>query len=64
MKIKDATIQMNRPIRAAILGFLLYLVFPITPTQAQQILDTYIKEGLANNLVLQDKSVYFSNVFF
>jgi outer membrane protein TolC len=56
MKIKDATIQMNRPIRAAILGFLLYLVFPITPTQAQQILDTYIKEGLANNLVLQDKN--------
>jgi outer membrane protein TolC len=56
MKIKDATTQINRPIRAAILGFLLYLVFPITPTQAQQILDTYIKEGLANNLVLQDKN--------
>ena len=56
MKIKNATIQMNRPIRAAILGFLLYLVFLITPTQAQQVLDTYIKEGLANNLVLQDKN--------
>jgi outer membrane protein TolC len=56
MKIKDATIQMNRPIRTAILGFLLYLVFLITPTQAQQVLDTYIKEGLANNLVLQDKN--------
>lgn len=56
MKIKDATIQRNRPIRAAILGFLLYLVFLITPTQAQQVLDTYIKEGLANNLVLQDKN--------
>ena len=56
MKIKDATIQMNRPIRAAILGFLLYLVFLITPTQAQQVLDTYIKEGLANNLVLKDKN--------
>ena len=56
MKIKDATIQMNRSIRAAILGFLLYLVFLITPTQAQQVLDTYIKEGLANNLVLQDKN--------
>ena len=56
MKIKDATTQMNRPIRAAILGFLLYLVFLITPTQAQQVLDTYIKEGLANNLVLQDKN--------
>ena len=56
MKIKDATIQMNRTIRAAILGFLLYLVFLITPTQAQQVLDTYIKEGLANNLVLKDKN--------
>ena len=56
MKIKDATIQMNRPIRAAILGFLLYLVFLITPTQAQQVLDTYIKEGVANNRVLQDKN--------
>ena len=56
MKIKDATIQRNRPIRAAILGFLLYLVFLITPTQAQQVLDTYIKEGVANNLVLQDKN--------
>ncbi len=25
------------------------------PVQAQQVLDTYLKEGLANNLVLQDK---------
>jgi outer membrane protein len=56
MKIKDATTQMNRPIRAAILGFFLYLVFLVTPTKAQQVLDTYIKEGLANNLVLQDKN--------
>ena len=56
MKIKDATTQINRPIRAVILGFFLYLVFLITPAQAQQVLDTYIKEGLANNLVLQDKN--------
>lgn len=56
MKIKAATMQLNRPIRAAILGFFLYLVFLIMPTQAQQVLDTYIKEGLANNLVLQDKN--------
>lgn len=56
MKIKDATTQINRPIRALILGFFLYLVFLVTPTQAQQVLDTYIKEGLANNLVLQDKN--------
>ena len=56
MKIKDATTQINRPIRAVILGLFLYLVFLVTPTQAQQVLDTYIKEGLANNLVLQDKN--------
>lgn len=56
MKIKDATAQINRPIRALILGFFLYLVFLVTPAQAQQVLDTYIKEGLANNLVLQDKN--------
>ncbi len=56
MKIKDATTQINRPIRALILGVFLYLVFLVTPTQAQQVLDTYIKEGLANNLVLQDKN--------
>ena len=56
MKIKDATTQINRPIRAVILGFFLYLVFLVTPAQAQQVLDTYIKEGLANNLVLQDKN--------
>jgi outer membrane protein TolC len=56
MKIKDATTQINRPILAVILGFFLYLVFLVTPAQAQQVLDTYIKEGLANNLVLQDKN--------
>ena len=56
MKIKDATTQINRTIRALILGVFLYLVFLVTPTQAQQVLDTYIKEGLANNLVLQDKN--------
>lgn len=56
MKIKDATKQINSPIRAVILGFFLYLIFLVTPTQAQQVLDTYIKEGLANNLVLQEKN--------
>lgn len=56
MKIKYATTQMNRSIRPLILGFFLYLVFQVTPIQAQQILDTYIKEGLANNLVLQEKN--------
>ncbi len=56
MKIKYATTQMNRSIRPLILGFFLYLVFQVTPIQAQQVLDTYIKEGLANNLVLQEKN--------
>lgn len=56
MKIKDATTHLNRSIIAVILGFFLNLVFLVTPTQAQQVLDTYIKEGLANNLVLQDKN--------
>ena len=56
MKIKDATTQMNRSIRTLILGLLLYLVFQVSPIQAQQVLDTYIKEGLANNLVLQEKN--------
>jgi len=56
MKIKDAAKQINSPIRAVILGFFLYLVFLVTPTLAQQVLDTYIKEGLADNLVLQEKN--------
>ena len=56
MKIKYATTQMNRSIRPLILGFFLYLVFQVTPIQAQQVLDTYIKEGLDNNLVLQEKN--------
>ncbi len=55
MKIKYATKQMNRRIRTVILGFFTYLAFQVSPVQAQQVLDTYIKEGLANNLVLQDK---------
>ena len=56
MKINDATTPMNRTIRAVILELFLYLAFMATPAQAQQVLDTYIKEGLANNLVLQDKN--------
>jgi len=56
MNIKGATMQFNRSIITVILGFFLYLVFLVTPIQAQQVLDTYIKEGLANNLVLQDKN--------
>ena len=56
MNIKDATTEMTQPIRTLIIGFFLYLCFQSTPIQAQQILDTYIKEGLANNLVLQEKN--------
>lgn len=56
MKRNDALVQMNRPLRPVILGFFLYLIFQASPLQAQQVLDTYIKEGLANNLVLQDKN--------
>jgi len=56
MKIKYATTQMNRSIRPLIIGFFLYLVFQVSPIQAQQVLDTYIKEGLANNLALQEKN--------
>ena len=56
MKIKDTTRQINRQIRALTLGFFIYLAFQLTPVRAQEVLDTYIKEGLANNLVLQDKN--------
>ncbi len=46
----------NRPIRILIQGFFLLIGLQKTPIQAQQVLDTYIKEGLANNLVLQEKN--------
>ncbi|MDP4903449.1 MAG: TolC family protein [Algoriphagus sp.] len=46
----------NRPIRILIQGFFLLIGLQTTPIQAQQVLDTYIKEGLANNLVLQEKN--------
>ena len=45
----------NRPIRILIQGFFLLIGLQTTPIQAQQVLDTYIKEGLANNLILQEK---------
>ena len=46
----------NRPIRILIQGFFLLIGLQTTPIQAQQVLDTYIKEGLANNLILQEKN--------
>uniref|UniRef100_UPI004047F64F TolC family protein n=1 Tax=Algoriphagus sp. TaxID=1872435 RepID=UPI004047F64F len=46
----------NRPIRILIQGFFLLIGLQTTSIQAQQVLETYIKEGLANNLVLQEKN--------
>jgi outer membrane protein TolC len=46
----------NRPLRILIQGFFLLITLQTTPSHAQQVLDTYIKEGLANNLVLQEKN--------
>jgi outer membrane protein TolC len=46
----------NSPIRILIQGFFLLIGLQTTQGQAQQVLDTYIKEGLANNLALQEKN--------
>ncbi len=46
----------NWPIRTLIHGFFLCLCLQAAPVQAQQILETYLQEGLANNLVLQEKN--------
>ena len=57
MKRKYASMLTNWPIRSLISGvFLCICIQAAAPVQAQQILETYIKEGLANNLVLQDKN--------
>ena len=45
----------NRSFRILIQGFFLLIGVQTTSIQAQQVLDTYIKEGLANNLILQEK---------
>jgi len=47
--------QLNWSIRSPFQAFMLCFGLLVTPVQAQQVLDTYITEGLANNLVLQDK---------
>ncbi len=46
----------KRPYRILFQGFILLFWLHSTSVQAQTVLDTYIKEGLANNLVLQDKN--------
>lgn len=56
MKSMFTITQSNRSIRILIQGFILLIGLKTTPIQAQQVLDTYIQEGLANNLVLQEKN--------
>ncbi len=56
MKIMFPIKHSNRPIRILIQGFFLLIGLQTTSIQAQQVLETYIKEGLANNLVLQEKN--------
>jgi len=54
MKRKYASMLPNWSIRSLIPGLFLCICLQAAPLQAQQILETYIKEGLANNLVLQE----------
>ena len=56
MKRKYASILPNWPIRSLIPGVFLCICLKAAPIQAQQILETYIQEGLANNLVLKEKN--------
>ena len=46
----------NWSIRTLIPGIFLCFCLQAAPLQAQQILETYIQEGLANNLVLKEKN--------
>jgi outer membrane protein TolC len=56
MKIMHTKTRLKRPFRILIQGFILLIGLQTTALQAQVVLDTYIKEGLANNLVLQEKN--------
>jgi len=56
MKRKYASILPKWPIRTLIHGIFLCIFLKAAPLQAQQILETYIQEGLANNLVLKEKN--------
>ena len=47
---------LNRSYKILLQGFILLVGLQTTPIQAQQVLDTYITEGLANNLVLLEKN--------
>jgi outer membrane protein TolC len=56
MKRKYASMLPNWSIRSLIPGIFLCFCLQAAPLQAQQILETYIQEGLANNLVLKEKN--------
>jgi outer membrane protein TolC len=56
MKKKYVSILPNWPIRSLIPAVFLCIVLHAAPIQAQQILETYIQEGVANNLVLKEKN--------
>ena len=56
MNRKNASLLPNWPIRTLIPGIFLWICLQAAPLQAQQILETYIQEGLANNLVLKEKN--------
>lgn len=56
MKSMFMITKLSRSIRILIQGFILLIGLQTKPIQAQQVLDTYIREGLANNLVLQEKN--------
>ena len=56
MKRKYASMLANWSIRSLIPGLFLCICLQAAPVQAQKILETYIQEGLVNNLVLQDKN--------
>jgi outer membrane protein TolC len=56
MNRKNASLLPNWPICSLIPGVFLCLCLQAAPLQAQQILETYIQEGLANNLVLKEKN--------
>lgn len=56
MKRKYASMLPNWSIRSLIYLVFLCISLQAAPLQAQQILETYIQEGLANNLVLKEKN--------
>ncbi len=56
MKRKYTSMLPNWSILTLIQGIILCICLQAAPVHAQQILETYIQEGLANNLVLKEKN--------